>query len=224
MSDTVQLVSRRERNKLNTRIRLLDAARKLFSRHGVAATTIDELADSADVSRATFFNYFQNKQAVLHALWAEQMSNFNIDIDDQLSQSITTVERIRNLFETFVSATIRHPNYLHAIIGELEQDWGTPAISNSRLDAFHSALARITAAGIARGDVRQDFSAEFLAQMVAAAYLSILRSWRMTRHYDLAANFDEAARFLALAMTPAALPVKPLQLAKRNGAIRAKRK
>jgi AcrR family transcriptional regulator len=44
---------------------LADAASELFLENGYAGTTVDQIAQRAGVSRATFFNYFQGKADLL---------------------------------------------------------------------------------------------------------------------------------------------------------------
>jgi AcrR family transcriptional regulator len=55
----------RERKKLATRLAIRDGAMALFARQGFAATTIDEIAAAADVSRATVFSYFPTKEEIV---------------------------------------------------------------------------------------------------------------------------------------------------------------
>jgi AcrR family transcriptional regulator len=55
----------RERKKLATRIAIRDAAMKLFADHGFGGTTIDQIAEAADVSRATIFSYFPTKEEIV---------------------------------------------------------------------------------------------------------------------------------------------------------------
>jgi AcrR family transcriptional regulator len=58
-------LTRRERKKEETKERIFKAALKLFKANGFEGTTIDEIADKADVAKGTFFNYFPRKEAVL---------------------------------------------------------------------------------------------------------------------------------------------------------------
>jgi AcrR family transcriptional regulator len=51
----------RARKKLQTRLALARAAMRLFEERGYSATTIDDIAAEANVSRRTFFRYFDSK-------------------------------------------------------------------------------------------------------------------------------------------------------------------
>jgi AcrR family transcriptional regulator len=60
---TVQLeTSRRERKKQATRQALHESAFLLVEEQGLAAVTIEAIADRADVATRTFFNYFASKE------------------------------------------------------------------------------------------------------------------------------------------------------------------
>lgn len=48
----------RERKKLATWRAIRTAALRLFDEQGYEATTVEQIAEAANVSRATFFNYF----------------------------------------------------------------------------------------------------------------------------------------------------------------------
>ncbi len=64
-SDAEQHVAtRRERKKLATRNALAQAALDLIQQKGLHHVTIEDIAEAADVSNRTFFNYFPSKEDV----------------------------------------------------------------------------------------------------------------------------------------------------------------
>ena len=61
--------TRRARSARLTRRRILDAAHALFVEQGYAATTIQQIAEKADVAWQTVYSVFGNKPAVLSAVF-----------------------------------------------------------------------------------------------------------------------------------------------------------
>ena len=51
-----------DRKRTATRRRIAAAAAQVVAARGLAATTAEHIADAADISRATFFRYFNSKE------------------------------------------------------------------------------------------------------------------------------------------------------------------
>lgn len=64
----------RERKRQQTRERLTRAAMTLFLERGFEATTLDDIAAAADISRRSFFHYFVSKEDVVFAWHEESMA------------------------------------------------------------------------------------------------------------------------------------------------------
>jgi AcrR family transcriptional regulator len=60
----------RERKRQQTRERLIEVAMALFLERGFEATTLDDIAAAAEISRRSFFHYFTSKEEVVFA-WHE---------------------------------------------------------------------------------------------------------------------------------------------------------
>ncbi|MFJ4649721.1 TetR/AcrR family transcriptional regulator [Nocardia sp. NPDC088792] len=71
MTETAGL---REREKSRVRRELIDAALRLFDRQGFEHTTVQQIADTAQVSRRTFHRHFPSKTAVVFAHEEDVMS------------------------------------------------------------------------------------------------------------------------------------------------------
>jgi AcrR family transcriptional regulator len=88
----------RERKKLATRVALHQAALQLVAERGLDNVSVDDIADRADVSPRTFFNYFSSKDDAVLGLdpdaSARQVSAFHArPADETPVQALRAVAR-----------------------------------------------------------------------------------------------------------------------------------
>src|SRR6266568_6891513 len=58
----------REEKKAQTRERLIEAAAKVFAEKGFAATSLDEVADTAGLTKGAVYSNFENKEDLVRAV------------------------------------------------------------------------------------------------------------------------------------------------------------
>lgn len=189
--------SRRAVGKARVRSALLSAARTLFARHGVAGTTMDDIARLAQVSRATAFNYFPTKQALLAALVHEMEARFLHLMDTQFGRPASAAERIAAVFNWTAAKVEETPELSRVLIGASETTFGAAPDSGARTARTHRAFTRVLDVGRRDGNVRRDVPTEVLAEIVGGAYAGILHAWRVGRRYPLRRRLDAAALALA---------------------------
>ncbi|MEW1689935.1 TetR/AcrR family transcriptional regulator [Streptomyces sp. NPDC091265] len=71
----IEGMSLRERKKVQTRHRLLAEAMKLFTERGFDQVSVAEIAEAADVSKMTVFNYFDSKEDLVFAPMEEHIGD-----------------------------------------------------------------------------------------------------------------------------------------------------
>ena len=111
-------LGRRERKKHQTRERILDVASTLIAEHGLAAVTIDQIAEQVDISHTTFFNYFPTKAALIEALFARLIDRWNRIAEAADAASATTTEKVAALFHTTAEFTAGQHRLVRDLIVE----------------------------------------------------------------------------------------------------------
>jgi AcrR family transcriptional regulator len=87
--------SRRERAKADKMRRILAAAAKLFSKNGFSGTTVQQIADEADVAVGTLFLYVADKSELLLLLHHQEVETEfkkaarRLDVEENLIASLT---------------------------------------------------------------------------------------------------------------------------------------
>src|SRR5918911_3421681 len=62
-------VSRRQQYSASTKRALVDVAQRLFTEHGYAATSLDQIVAGARVTKGALYHHFSGKQAVFEAVF-----------------------------------------------------------------------------------------------------------------------------------------------------------
>lgn len=98
MDYSVPVTGLRERKKLETRRHIADTAARMFADRGFEAVTVDEVAEAADVSKKTVFNYFPTKEDLVFDLVDERNEDIVRTIRDRpAGQSLPEAFRDRML-------------------------------------------------------------------------------------------------------------------------------
>lgn len=92
----------RERKRRETRKRIAETGLGLFLEHGYEATTLDAIAAAADISRRTFFHYFESKEDILVA-WESGAGEAFRDALDERPADEPPLEAMRNAMLTAIT-------------------------------------------------------------------------------------------------------------------------
>ena len=83
---------------LITREQVLQAALRVFRRKGYAATTLEEIAESAGFTRGAIYSHFQGKAQIYQLLIQQGFLRLNEAFEEALEAGGTIEERLRYLF------------------------------------------------------------------------------------------------------------------------------
>ncbi|MGW5197417.1 TetR/AcrR family transcriptional regulator [Streptomyces spiralis] len=166
-------LGRRERNKIRTKERLYDAALTLFTEQGYDETSIDEIAERADVARGTFFNYFQHKEDLLSTWGEKRRSALTTALASDGRGGGSAAEQLRRCMTVLGRMSEEHQKETGALL----MAWvraGHPLVEEPYLaDLF----AQITTTGMQRGEFREGVAPEHAGNALRDIYLGALYRW-----------------------------------------------
>jgi len=165
------MIGLRDQKKVRVREGLVDAAIRLFQERGPEATSVDDIARAVDVSRATFFNYFPYKEAILVEIGAR----FVADIAEQAARHRRRSVRqaLYDLADGVAGIAERHPNVVPHIAREItHSDPERRRYAASRMQyptLYDPVLEGLRQAGALRSPRKQRSYARQLVDMTTGA-------------------------------------------------------
>src|SRR5678815_5633389 len=103
-------LERRDRERLETRAKIMDAARGLFGREGYEAVSMRRIADAIEYSPTAIYVHFRDKQDLLLQLCQSDFVTLADGVAD-LQQVKDPVERIRRIGHAYIRFGVTHPNH-----------------------------------------------------------------------------------------------------------------
>ena len=100
---------RRERERVETRDRIIDAAREMFASDGVEAVTMRAIADRIEYTPTALYHHFPNKQALLTELCERDFESLARRFQAGAVPK-DPVERLYAIGETYLQFAIELPN------------------------------------------------------------------------------------------------------------------
>jgi AcrR family transcriptional regulator len=93
---------------------IVAAARALFVRYGPAKTSVEEIAREAGVSKATVYNYFAGKEAIVADVIEFERKSLIARLEEAVKEAANPLEALRTFFRTRTRELQRHHKAYHA--------------------------------------------------------------------------------------------------------------
>jgi AcrR family transcriptional regulator len=183
-NNTPAPTGRRDRRKLEMRERIVQAAVELFSSRGFSRTTVEDITESADVGKGTFFNYFPSKEHVLGALAEIQISKLN--------EGLAAAKTGKKTYDVLLDLSLVMPrlpgrsrlltrSLMSGLAGsETVRTLILPGVMRGR-----DVLAEVFRLGQQRGEIRTDIDAADMAVMFQQSMFGAIVLWSVGSDGDL---------------------------------------
>jgi AcrR family transcriptional regulator len=167
---------RRERKKLETRQALEQAALRLFAEKGYESTTVEDIAEAADVAVRTFFRYFSSK---LDVLFGDVVTDRVTRLRTVLASRPRNEPVIDSVKHVMSALELASPEEQAPILARFELLRQQPSLTIRYLDLINSMRLVIVEFVATRTgtDPRKDMYPLLLAGALASSWDTALTLW-----------------------------------------------
>lgn len=102
---------------------LIDIGTAIFTQKGFSSTGLDEIVQSADVPKGSFYYYFASKESYAHAVIENYARYFACKLDRSLNDvALTPLQRLRAFTEDATNGVVRFEFRRGCLVGNLGQE------------------------------------------------------------------------------------------------------
>jgi AcrR family transcriptional regulator len=160
---------------------ILEAAKELFFKHGFKRINIEDVCNKADVSRRTFYVYYENKTDLLIKL-------LEYIHEENLREIIAISESNLPFSQKIIQITNYNIDQLEQMTPEFLADIHAPffvevkQLYESRNEHWEGWIHNFFAEAQKRGDIRADLDIEFLQRFMNYS-IALIRNEDMRKRY-----------------------------------------
>jgi AcrR family transcriptional regulator len=153
---------------------ILAAALELFVERGFYGTAVPEIAEKAGVGAGTIYRYFENKEALVNALYRHEKQGFASRVLAELPKTTIARELFRTMWNKMAAFAVENPKpfvflELHHHAPYLDAE--SLALEQRMLELF----TNVVVAAQARGELKAG-PPRLLMSIVMGAFVGVIRS------------------------------------------------
>jgi len=199
-----QPATRMERKREETRQRIISAAIGLFNQQGLAATSMEQIAQIADIAKGTLYAYFPVKEAIVVAFMQASFQEESprrmqqvLDLPDTPARMrlifgdlVAGVQRQKDVFETYMLYRVRSMLSFH-------QDEGLKS-------GLHLLGGEIIRLGRQSGEIRTDWPGMLVEDLFEFSLIEVIKQLYLApQSFQAEAAIDQAVELFMRAARPA---------------------
>ena len=191
MKETEVTLGKREIQKQQARERILDEALNLFSERGLEKTTVADIVERCQIARGTFYNYFQDMNALFDAL----IDQLNLQVVEAIQHTRNNTSNLYDyLYGTFKS-------YFDLIGSEQMVQFHIVNQAHIRQSSYQSDLIKVIVKNLNR-DLKSDLNVRAFNEKHEFLLLSYMlvgappELFLATHTTDINLTSEQLARFL----------------------------
>jgi len=174
---------------------IIDAAIRVFARHGYYNSRVSDIAKEAGVASGTIYLYFKTKDDILVTLFREKMAEWVAFLREAITDLPDAPAKLRRLVALHLRMLEENPDLAEVVQVELRQGQKFfRGASAHEITAYFALIGSVLEEGMAAGLIRSDLSVKLATKTLFGAMDQVATSWVLgKRRYRLSDTADALA-------------------------------
>jgi AcrR family transcriptional regulator len=169
------VLERKSKEKELRKKAIIDAARKTFFKNGYNETSVDNIANSAQLSKGTIYLYFKSKDEIYISLLIEGLMILYKIMNEVAKNDLPTDEKLILMAEEYYNFSEKHKDYFNIMLGK---DYiianNSQGISNSLIEKANDLEKDIYM--LILNSIENGIKGKFFIEELSSAY-TVIQLW-----------------------------------------------
>ena len=202
-NDNSRLGSRMERKKEETRQKIIAAAVRLFNQQGLTVTTMEQIAQAADIAKGTLYAYFPVKEAIIVAFMQNALQERSLQRIQQVHDLPDTSTRIHLIFTDLVAGVQRKKDVFETYMLHRVRSMLSFHPDEGIKRGFHLLGEEIICLGQQSGEIRTDWPQILVEDLFEFTFIEVVKQFYLSpTKFQAQLAIDQAVDLLMQAVRP----------------------
>jgi AcrR family transcriptional regulator len=177
------LKERRQREKDEVRLKIMNAARELFAAHGVEAVSMRKIAEAMEYSPTITYQHFADKESLLHEICREDFGAL-AGVFGEIANVADPLKRIEQIGLAYARFGLEYPNHYRLMFMTAHRDENPECGKGDPDEDGYAFLRKSVSEAVAAGKYRDGLDdADLISQVLWSAVHGLV-SLQITKGND----------------------------------------
>lgn len=192
------IAERKEREKEQRRSMIIDAAERVIFANRIDTSTMDQIADEAELSKGTLYLYFKSKIDLYLAIQERGLGILSGKFARVLAEKRKGIDLLQRFGQVYFDYANEYPNYFGAEMYCRSQEFVEEVLRSDQFQATREKrvelveyLLRAIHIGIQDGSIRRDVNPAALSLMLYASINGMIQVYQLRKNAGKSDLFPE---------------------------------
>ena len=170
-------INRREKKKIKMVNKIISTAVNLFNNKGVSNTTMEEIAETVDISKGTLYNYFSSKEEIISSYIKNSFKENYSNRINKINELENTQKKIEFIYKLLLTGIGKDEDLFEYYLVYRMKKMVSFEQKNEEKSGLYLIGEKIIKDGQKKGEIRNDISLTVIREFFEFIFIQIVKEY-----------------------------------------------